>query len=190
MPRLIDPGARPGAWDTIGDLAKRVARLEAVPQADPDVDTVAYGFWQVNVYTISAGAGGVKVPDVDWLTAFSPTPLGITLSSGVWTISIPGVYMVSSGCRFASTSPSVTGGIFNFSLINATIADHQTAVPIGSLYASNLFEANPGNSMMFDTHQDLSNNAVDHQFDNTSDVDVDVGYVNLSIWRIGPSTTP
>ncbi len=43
MSGLLTPGDRPGIWSTIGDLLKRVARLEAVPAS-----TGGSG-WQFNV---------------------------------------------------------------------------------------------------------------------------------------------
>ncbi len=188
MPRLLEPGERPGAWDTIGDLAKRVARLEAVPGTDPDADTVAYAFGQVSLYTVPAGSSGFHVPDGSWDTTSYVNPLGITFSGGVWTISVPGIYVASAGCRFAVTDMSVTGGIFNFSLSvpSGNVMDMQTSLPS---YLGGEYEANPGNSMMWDTGAALSFNEVHHEFLNTADVDVDVGFVNVNIWRIADSTS-
>ncbi len=33
MSRILEPGDRPGAWNTTGDLVRRVGKLEAVPGA-------------------------------------------------------------------------------------------------------------------------------------------------------------
>lgn len=42
MSSILTPGERPGIWDKIGDLARRVARLEAVPASGPDDDDVLF----------------------------------------------------------------------------------------------------------------------------------------------------
>ncbi len=159
----------------------------------PDLSVVeAYAFRQINVYTIAAGTSGM-VPDGSWAVVAGPTPKGITFASGIWTISVPGIYVASAGCRFEAVDPATVGGIFNFTLFipgGGNIMDTQTAIPIGPIFATGGFVANPANSMMWDTGTDLAFSEVHHEFDNTSDVDVDVGFVNVNIWRIAPSPGP
>ena len=78
MSSILTPGERPGVWDKIGDLARRVGRLEAVPGGGGDgiqFDTDPQdGDWLV-ITTTGADPGGsgadgfnlnISGTDTDW----------------------------------------------------------------------------------------------------------------------------